>query len=264
MHTTLCGHAFGDMHEYAEVAIARGLKGMIVTCHCPLPEGISPTVRMRDDQWTAYVEMVAECREAFQGRLDVRLGLESDFLPGLEDWLTELHQREPLNHVLGSVHPQLMEYKERYLDESDIPAFHRQYYTSLAEAAESGLFDTLSHPDLVKNQYSTEYDLEALFPHIRICLDRIAATGVALELNTSGKNKTVPEMNPASEILREARVRDIPVVLGADAHEPGRVADDYPRALHLLQEAGYDHVRYFLEREPVDVLIADALTSLGA
>jgi histidinol-phosphatase (PHP family) len=262
MHTTLCRHAVGELREYAEVALARGLRGMTVTCHCPLPEGISPGVRMRNDDWPRYVEMVAECREEFKGRLDVRLGLESDYLPGLEEWLEELHQREPLHHVLGSVHPQLGEYKALYLDEEDWPAFQRQYFVSLAEAAETGLFDTLSHPDLVKNQAPDDYDLEALLPHICDCLDRIAATGTAMELNTSGKNKALPEMNPSLPILKETRKRDIPMVIGADAHEPGRVAADYPEALRLLQEAGYDRVRYFLERKPVDVPITEALQSL--
>ena len=262
MHTTLCRHAVGELRDYAEQALRRGLKGMIVTCHCPLPNKLSADVRMYEDQWSDYVQIVQECREEFEGRLDVRLGLESDYLPGLEDWLRDLHAREPLNHVLGSVHPQTAEYKELYLDENDWPTYHRQYYTSLAEAAESGCFDTLSHPDLVKNQGTHAYDLEALLPHICECLDRIAAADTAMELNTSGKNKTVPEMNPAPALLKEMRARNIPVVLGADAHEPGRVAEDYPEALALLENAGYSYVRYFLDREPVDVRIVDALESL--
>ena len=262
MHTTLCRHAVGDLEEYAEVAIARGLKGMTVTCHCPLPNGLSEHVRMREHEWPEYVELIEVCRKKYEGRLDVRLGIESDYLPGLEPYLKELHQREPLSHVLGSVHPHIGEYKDLYLNEDDWPAFHRHYYISLAEAAETGLFDTLSHPDLVKNQEPSLYDLGELLPHICECLDRIAATGVAMELNTSGKNKVVPEMNPAPEILREARKRDIPFVLGADAHEPGRVADAYTEALGLLLEAGYDQVRYFVDREPVDVRIVDALESL--
>ncbi|MEZ4580079.1 MAG: hypothetical protein R3A10_00245 [Caldilineaceae bacterium] len=58
-------------------------------------------------------------------------------------------------------------------------------------------------------------------------LDRIAATGVAMELNTSGLQKRIPEMNPARTILVEMRARGIPVMLGADAHVPERVAADY-------------------------------------
>ena len=37
-HTPLCKHAFGEPEEYAAMALRRGLKGIIFTCHCPLPD----------------------------------------------------------------------------------------------------------------------------------------------------------------------------------------------------------------------------------
>ncbi|MEM6821829.1 MAG: histidinol-phosphatase HisJ family protein [Verrucomicrobiota bacterium] len=262
MHTPLCNHAYGEPEEYASVALRRGLKGITVTCHCPLPDKISYAIRMTPDEWDAYVAMVERARKAFEGKLDVRLGIESDFLPGLEPWLEKLHQRSDLDYVLGSVHPHMQEYKERYL-RWDWPAFHRQYFDSLAEAAETGLFDCISHPDIVKNQGTEHWNLEALMPHIESKLDRIAETGLAMELNTSGLQKTLPEMNPAPEILAAMKKRGIPVVIGADAHVPERVADDYEDALRLLQTIGYTEVRYFLERKPIDVPIKPALESLS-
>lgn len=261
MHTPLCRHAEGEPGAYAAVAEAKGLKGIIVTCHAPLPDGYSPGVRMCRDQWRAYVDLVAAAREVWAGRVDIRLGLESDFLPGLEPWLEELHAREPLHYVLGSVHPQTPEYQDRYLGD-DPQAYHRQYFESLAEAAETGLFDCLSHPDLVKNYGSHAWDLSAMMDPIRRCLDRVAATGIAMELNTSGLLKTVPEMNPAPEILAEMSVRGIPVVVGADAHRPERVAANFSEAYDLLEEAGYRQVRIYLDRQPRDFPIADARKSL--
>ena len=41
MHTPLCKHAAGEPEDYAEVAQRRGLKGIIVTCHNPAPDGFS-------------------------------------------------------------------------------------------------------------------------------------------------------------------------------------------------------------------------------
>ena len=40
-HTPLCGHATGEPEEYAAMAELRGLKGIIFTCHAPLPGGFS-------------------------------------------------------------------------------------------------------------------------------------------------------------------------------------------------------------------------------
>ena len=100
--------------DYAAEALARGLKGIIFTCHCPLPDGISHSVRMAPEDYDRYVEWVGEAHDQFAGRLDVRLGLESDYYPGVEPWLEKLHARVPLHHVLGSVHPQVPDYRLQY------------------------------------------------------------------------------------------------------------------------------------------------------
>jgi histidinol-phosphatase (PHP family) len=261
-HTPLCKHAEGFPVDLAAAAEARGLKGIVFTCHCPLPDGMSAGVRMAPSEWECYQELVQTAREEFDGRVDVRLGVESDWLPGLEPWLEKLHGSAPLHYVLGSVHPQIQEYKDLFLT-GDWPAYHRQYFSNLAEAAETGLFDCLSHPDLVKNYGTETWDLTTLMPHILNCLDRIAATGIAMELNTSGRNKTLPEMNPGPEILRAMRERNIPVVVGADAHDPGRVGDNFGEAFDLLASCGYEQVRYFIDRKPVDLLLEDARASLS-
>lgn len=139
----------------------------------------------------------------------------------------------------------------------------RTYFKLLAQSAETGLFDSLAHPDLIKNVTSKSWHPEAIMDDVRTALDRIAKTGVAMELNTSGVNKTIAEMNPFPSMLREMRARNIPVTLGADAHEPGRVADGYKNALQLLAECGYSHVHFFLDRKPQSVPIDIALESLG-
>ena len=260
-HTPLCRHAEGEPEDYATMAELRGLKGIIFTCHAPLPDGFAAEVRMRPEQWETYVEIVARAREAFAGRVDVRLGLESDFYPGVEPWLEKLHARVPLHHVLGSVHYQMRDYRALYY-RGDLAAYQEIYYEHLALSAESGLFDTLAHPDLIKNEDPARWSFEAVRPAVIRALDRIAATGVAMELNTSGAFKALPEMNPSPGQLALMRERGIPVVLGADAHVPSRVADGYARALRMLQAAGYTEVNYFLDRKRHAVPITEALASL--
>lgn len=260
-HTPLCKHAHGLPAEYAKAAIARGLRGIIFTDHCPLPDGISAAVRMSPDQFDEYVAMIAQVREEFAGKLDVRLGLESDFIPGLEPWLEKLHARAPLHYVLGSVHPFLAEYRAKYFT-GDWFEYQKLYFDHIAQAAETGLVDALAHPDLVKNERPSEWHFDRIESSIERALDRIAKTGVAMELNTSGVNKSLPEMNPGLAMLQHMQKRGIPVVIGADAHRPERVADGYASALRMLQAVGYREVSYFLERKRQTLAIADALASL--
>ena len=261
-HTPLCKHAHGDPVDYAAAALARGLRGIIFTCHCPLPDGISRAVRMAPEEFDRYIAIVAEVREKFAGRLDVRLGLESDYYPGVEPWLEKLHARAPLHHVLGSVHPQVPDYRVRFFN-GDWFEYQQTYFDHLARSAETGLYDTLAHPDLIKNESPADWDFGRIQPFIERALDRIAKTGVAMELNTSGVTKAIREINPSPTILRFMQARGIPVVLGADAHRPTRVADGFADALRTLQEAGYAEVSYFLDRRRQTIPIPAALASLA-
>ncbi len=261
-HTPLCKHAFGEPEEYAAVALARGFKGITFTCHCPLPDGFSASVRMTPDQFDDYVALIEATRERFAGRLDVRLGLESDYYPGVEPWLEALHARVPLSHVLGSIHYQIPDYRALY-HTGDVFAYQELYFDHLARSAESGLFDTLAHPDLIKNESPGEWDFQRIRPAIERSLDRIAACGVAMELNTSGILKPLPEFNPSPEMLVLMRQRDIPVVIGADAHVPQRVGDGYASALVMLQNAGYTEVSHFIDRQRQTLPIDAALASIS-
>jgi histidinol-phosphatase (PHP family) len=212
---------------------------------------------MGPEEFDRYVELVAAARAEFAGRVDVRLGLESDYFPGIEAWAEKLHARVPLHHVLGSVHMQVTHYKARYFT-GDVFAYQQLYFEHLAESAETGLFDTLAHPDLVKNEAPDAWEFNRIRPFIERALDRIARTGVAMEINTSGLNKALPEMNPGPLMLRMMRERNIPVVIGADAHRPTRVGDRYEEALTRLENAGYQHVSLFLDRQRQDIPIAVA------
>jgi histidinol-phosphatase (PHP family) len=261
MHTPLCRHATGEPEEYAAVAITRGLRGIIVTCHNPMPDGYAQSSRMYPGQFEEYLGLVQRARERMAGRTDVRLGLECDYLPGAESWLERQLASAEFHYVLGSIHPHVGEYRALYWA-GDAVAYQRLYFEHLAQAAETGLFDCLSHPDLVKNVDPEAWRPAELMEYIGACLDRIAATGVAMELNTSGAHKVVREMNPGVPILREMQERGIPVVVGADAHVPERVGESFDAALAMLADVGYQNVSLFLDRRRQEISIKEAQESL--
>lgn len=264
MHTPLCHHAVGDISDYAAQAQRCGLSGIIITCHNPLPSQIAANVRMAPDEFDHYLSLVARAKEAHAGVVDVRLGLECDYIPGLglESWLERQSRAADYDYLLVAVHPHLPAYREQFW-KNDPLAFQRQYFEHLADAAELRLHDAVAHPDLVKNVTPDAWQPERVLDPIRHCLDRIADSGMAMELNTSGWNKSVPEQNPGRLILREMAARQIPLVLGSDAHEPGRVGDRFIEALRLTEEAGYTSIAYYIGREQRTLTIQDAIRTLA-
>jgi histidinol-phosphatase (PHP family) len=261
MHTPLCKHAYGEPEEYAEQAIKMGLRGIIFTCHSPMPRGFWPQVRMGMEEFADYCALVQRAADAFRGKLEIRLGMESDYFPGFEEWIAELHGKAPFHYCLGSVHFQGKDYMERF-ETGNPQEFRRTYFKLLADSAETGLFDCLAHPDLVKNYKPYDWRFEEVKEDIAAALDRIAKTGVAMEFNTSGIHKRSLEFNPGIEMLEMMYARGIPVVIGSDSHAARRVGESFTTALEILQNVGYQHVSVFENRERSELPIAEVLASL--
>ena len=142
MHTPLCRHASGEPEEYARRGLARGLKGVTVTCHSPMPDNWFGAVRMTPDELSDYVRMVERARGAMGGEIEVRLGMESDYFPGMEWWLEELHSLADFHYVLGSVHFFGPEYSARF-GTWNTDLFITTYFKHLAQAAETTLLTAL-------------------------------------------------------------------------------------------------------------------------
>jgi len=261
MHTPLCKHAAGEPEEYCAQALKSGLKGIIFTCHCPMPDGFWPTVRMSESEFDVYLGLVQRAKDAYKNKLDVTLGIESEYFPGYEKYIENLHQRAPFDYCLGGLHWQAKEYLGKY-EQGTIEGFRRIYFEHLAASAETGLYDCIAHPDLVKNYHPDSWCFAIIKNTVSSVLDRIAKTGVAMEMNTSGLNKSYSEMNPGNEMLRMMAERKIPIVVGSDAHKPVRVGEHFVTALNNLSEAGFEHVSYFKKRERHDLKISDVISSI--
>ena len=258
-HTPLCRHAVGEPQAYAQAALQRNLAGINITCHGPTPREWGHC--MKSFEWPEYRRICARARDEYAGRIAVKTGIECDFLPSLTSYWREFLKSHELSHVLGSVHPQVEEYRRQFWN-GDAFDYQKKYFELLAQSAETGLFDTLSHPDLVKNTVADDWDLERIMPFIEKSLDRIAATNACMELNTSGRNKRISEMNPAPAILRAINERGIRIVLGADAHVPERVSEGFEDALDLLRDCGFTQVSFFVDRVRRDVAVDAARASL--
>ena len=191
----------------------------------------------------AYVSAVVAAR----GRgLPVKLGLEVDYVPGREEETRELLAPYPWDYLLGSLHyigGLGVDDEPRLVDAVGVEEAWRVYFETLAEAARSGLFDSLSHPDLVKI-----FGARAASFDYRPVVAAIADSGIAVEVSTAGLHKPVRELYPHPEFLAACRERDVPVTLASDAHSPDVVGRDFDRALELLRSVGYDTVTVFEQR----------------
>ena len=190
-----------------------------------------------------YVQAVVE---ACARGLPVKLGLEVDYIAGREEETRALLAPYPWDYLLGSVHyvdGLGVDSEPRLLDAVGVEEAWRRYFEQLEAAARSGLFDALSHPDLVKIfGQRAEFDYGPV-AHV------IAESGVAVEVSTAGLRKPVRELYPHPDLLAACRERDVPVTIASDAHSPDLVGRDFDRAVRLLRSAGYETVTIFERRQ---------------
>ena len=120
----------------------------------------------------------------------------------------------------------------------------RAYFEALAQAAASGLFDVLSHPDLVKF-FGSRPAPEVLDELHDAAARAIAAAGTCLEVSAAGLHKPVGDVYPDLALLRRCRALDVPITLASDAHQPEHVGRDIDHAVAQARAAGYDTVTVF-------------------
>jgi histidinol-phosphatase (PHP family) len=199
-----------------------------------------------------YVEAIAAAKAC---GLPVKLGLEVDYAAGQEDETRDLLAAYDWDYWLGSIHfleDLGIDGRPRLIDEIGVEAAWRQYFERLGLAAESGLFDALAHPDLVKmwgDRPSAEAE-EEIFEQFA---DRVAETDVCVEISTAGLQRPVAELYPDRRLLEKCRVGGVPITLASDAHAAERVGADLEQAVTLAREVGYETVTVFDRRQPTQV-----------
>jgi histidinol-phosphatase (PHP family) len=254
LHTRLCGHASGELEEYLEQAVRLGIREVGFSDHLPLyflpPGKTIPDYAMGEEELPLYVEMVQNCARKFP--LRVSLGIEADYVPGCEKKLAALLSRYPFDYVIGSVHfldgwgfdnpAEMEEYSRRDLDR-----VYEEYFALVQQAALSGLFDIIAHPDLIKKfGFQPGLDLSPLYEETARAFRR---AGVCAEVNSAGLRYPAGEIYPSLGLLKCFFKHGVPVTLGSDAHCPEQVGAGLPEALRLLREAGYREVTLFSARK---------------
>jgi histidinol-phosphatase (PHP family) len=185
---------------------------------------------------------------------DLKLGIEADFVPGREDRMAELLAAREFDYVVGSVHflgETAVDY-DRYdvwtTGESPDRVW-RKYFEWLGEAAMSGLFDILAHPDLVKH-WGPERPWPERDPryYYEVAMEGIAESGIAVEVSTAGLRKPVGEIYPARAFLEMVVDAGNPIALSSDAHVPEQLGYGYDQALELLDSLGISELSVFERR----------------
>jgi histidinol-phosphatase (PHP family) len=185
----------------------------------------------------------------------VRVGLEMDYFPGREDRIANLLDGRDFDYVLGSIHF----LAEGAVDHDGYDVWARAgdpdrvwttYFETLAELARSGLYDILSHPDLVKiwgeQRPAPSRDVRFYYDP---AVEAIAESGIAVEVSTAGLRKPVCELYPSAAFAEMCVEAGAAFSLSSDAHAPEHVGYEYERAVEAMRGWGISEVAVFERRD---------------
>lgn len=216
-HTYRCNHATGTEKAYVENAIQRGLKILGFSDHTPyiFPGDYYSTFRMKMNQLEDYVTCIQSLRDRYADKLEIHVGLETEFYPRFFPDLLSVLREHPIEYMILGQHCIRNEVDGAYsgTPTSD-PQDLKDYCHQVIHAMESGVFTYVAHPDIINFTGSDSVYQDWM----RGLCRESNATGVPLELNLLGLS--YGRNYPDRRFLEIVAEEGCSMVLGCDAHTP--------------------------------------------
>ena len=222
-HTYRCGHARGADRDYVENAIRAGIKTLGFSDHSPMifKTDFYSGFRIRLDSAPGYFESLTALREEYKNDIRILIGVEVEYYPDLFEGYLAYMAQFPLDYMILGQH-------FVWDEETGFPSFQRtedperlaQYYENVLQAAATGRFTYIAHPDVL-NYRGDEAAYDALTADF---LQRIKPYGVPLELNRLGFADG--RHYPRRAFWEKCGALGIPAVIGLDAHDPAAFLDE--------------------------------------
>ncbi len=236
-HTPRCNHARGSEEEYIREGLKAGLQVLGFADHTPyiFPEGYYSRFRMRPEQLAEYCDTILRLRQKYAGRLEMPLGLETEYYPKHFTDLMALLRDHPIDYLILGQHFVGNEYDSQYsglvTDDKDVV---RAYCRQSMEAMNTGLFTYFAHPDLIHYRD----DWKFYMTEVRQLCREAKGCGIPLEINLLGIREG--RQYPNRLFWEVAAEEGCTAILGSDAHDPKSLSDTRAvrEAMAMAKELG--------------------------
>lgn len=241
-------------------ALNSGLAGLTFTDHLDL-DYPNPGYEFTFD-FAARSKFLDGVRHEFGQRAKIFKGLELGFQPQIVDQASKIVKSYDFDFVICSVH---------VVDKIDLcrKVFHEGlpkeqvfciYLQAIYESVDKfDDFDVVGHIGYLC-RYVTYVDKTLNYADYSDILDmifkRVIQKGKGIEVNTAGYFYNLGFVHPGFDSI--ARYKELGgeiITIGSDAHDAGRVGENFGLVVNHLSEIGFKYVTYFENRKPVFVKI---------
>ncbi|MGB3221989.1 MAG: histidinol-phosphatase [Desulforhopalus sp.] len=246
IHTRLCNHAKGEMEEYVQAGIKKGLKKLIFLEH--MEEGIEQAqgkTWLSEDDFDYYFSEGQSLQSRYQGKIEIGLGVECGFNPDYCNLLKARLEKRSWDQIGLSCHFLRLEGVTHHLNlfsrkEVNIQLARKfgaetildRYFSSLIDAVRCLPGTMLCHLDAALRYLPETILTDSHYAAIDKLLQAVSERGMAVEINTSGF-AIRREQFPNQRILDMAQSYGIPFIFGSDAHRPNDVGKNFDIIPHF-------------------------------
>lgn len=220
-HTARCGHAWGSDREMVQAAIRGGIRILGMADHCPYPglSGAPAGVRMTLEQTQGYFDSFAALRDEFAGQVELHIGFEAEYFPGLFEGMLAFLEDYPCEYLILGQHFDSGEDGWYYGRPTEDETVLARYVEQVIRGIESRRFAYVAHPDLCRfvGDEATERK------HYRLLCQAAKEYGLPLEVNLLGYRDR--RGYPRESFFRMAQEVGNTLILGVDAHRPEHFSD---------------------------------------
>lgn len=218
-HTRWCRHATGEIEDYIQEAVRKGLRAVAITEHVPHSQNFDPR-RMQWEEFPAYNAELDRLIEKYQDQIHVIKGFECEYYPfALENYKMFRDQYGYKLLILGH-HTNKDRTADNFAPKGE--AEMKQYADEVIEGLRTGLFTFLAHPDVPFCGYtgSADFALEQMgriLPSARSWAFRWRSTPTA-----TGTAAPIP----TRRVWELSRQYKLTWLINSDAHEVAHLCDE--------------------------------------
>ncbi len=227
------------------------------SAHAPVP--VPTDWCIKDDQFPEYLNEINRLKEAYKHKIQVYLGLEIDFIPGIAGRKKHLNQHANLDYYIGSVHfverlnngegwnidisAEIFQQGLEEIFNNDIRKAATRFWELTEHMIQEEKPDIIGHLDKIKmfniaDKYFHEHE-KWYSDQVRFLIPCIKKSGSIVEINTRGYYRYGrPDLYPSEWIIRLLNEHDIPLIISSDAHKPEEITKGMAYAANRLKEIG--------------------------
>ncbi len=272
-HNRRCGHATGEIEDYVKVAIEKNLKEIGISDHFPLGaildepqfKEIIKGVSMEVKEFPNYIKDIKYLKEKYKDKIKVLISTEVNFATPGRALTSQKKILEPFmddyDYLLGAIHDIkwhespviILDPREgsEALKKYGIEKINLEYINKLIKLVDTNFFDVIAHFDnnrILFRPDKPNYS-QSIWQKLLDLLDKIKNKGMAIEINTSGTLKGIGSQFPDDKIIKEIIQRDIPLMLGSDAHRPKNIGYMFEKFIEKAKKWGLSHLCTYEKRE---------------